>query len=54
MVCPQCFAEYMDGILECADCQVPLVEELDDEGPEFEWEGVCFEKTLIMSKLSAL
>ena len=28
MLCPQCGAEYREGILECSDCQLPLVAEL--------------------------
>jgi hypothetical protein len=33
MFCPDCKAEYIKGITECADCKVPLVEALppDDE-----------------------
>lgn len=30
MFCPQCRAEYRQGIAECADCQVPLVASLPD------------------------
>ena len=26
MYCPQCGSEYREGFLECADCEVPLVE----------------------------
>ncbi len=26
MFCPQCEAEYREGITECVDCEVPLVE----------------------------
>lgn len=32
MFCPQCKAEYRQGIAECADCQVPLVSSLPDAG----------------------
>ena len=28
MFCPQCKAEYRQGIAECADCEVPLVASL--------------------------
>ncbi len=34
MFCPQCNAEYRQGIAECADCQVPLVASLP-EAQEF-------------------
>jgi hypothetical protein len=33
MFCPQCKAEYRQGVAECADCQVPLVASLP-EGQE--------------------
>ncbi len=31
MVCPQCKAEYRDGYARCADCDVPLVDEMPAE-----------------------
>lgn len=34
MYCPKCKAEYREGFTECADCQVPLVNELPAEAPE--------------------
>jgi hypothetical protein len=32
--CPRCEAEYLEGISQCADCKISLVERLpEDEGP---------------------
>lgn len=31
MICPNCETEYRDGFERCADCDVPLVEELAPE-----------------------
>lgn len=28
MICPNCHAEYRDGFTTCADCEIPLVEDL--------------------------
>ena len=33
MYCPKCRTQYVENITECADCKVPLVEELPDEKP---------------------
>jgi hypothetical protein len=30
MFCPQCHVEYLEGFIECADCQVPLVDRLPE------------------------
>lgn len=27
MICPECKCEYIEGITECIDCKIPLVEE---------------------------
>lgn len=31
--CPKCRNEYVEGVTVCADCQVPLVDELPEETP---------------------
>ena len=31
MICPECKCEYIEGIKECIDCKIPLVEELQLE-----------------------
>lgn len=31
--CPRCRTEYLDGIEECADCHIRLVEQLPEEPP---------------------
>lgn len=36
MFCPKCRTEYRQGFTECADCKVPLVDELPPE-LEAEW-----------------
>jgi len=33
MTCPECGAEYRAGVMICADCDVPLVEQLPEEPP---------------------
>ena len=33
MYCPKCRTEYREGFYECADCLVPLVDELPPEEP---------------------
>lgn len=34
--CPKCKSEYVEGVTECAECKVPLVEEEPEEVLEFE------------------
>ena len=37
MWCPNCRAEYVEGIATCADCEVPLVETLPEDVDEVEY-----------------
>ena len=31
MVCPQCRAQYREGVVVCSDCHVPLMDRLDKD-----------------------
>ena len=33
MYCPKCRTQYVEGVKECFDCKVPLVDELPEETP---------------------
>ena len=37
MICPECGAEYADGVAECEGCEVPLVDEGDDDVEEVDF-----------------
>ena len=46
MFCPECRAEYVEGISQCVDCGVPLVAELPPEQAPEPPEYVEFEEVL--------
>ena len=47
--CPKCKCEYKEGITECADCKVPLVDEFPVDEPVeeaiYQYEAVSEEET---------
>ncbi|UCF71188.1 MAG: DUF2007 domain-containing protein [candidate division WOR-3 bacterium] len=48
MICPKCKAQYIRGIYVCADCDVPLVDQLpDDEQPENAEDIGCQDATFL-------
>ena len=49
MFCPECKAEYREGFYECAECKVPLIDELP---PEPEVEYIEYEKVHTAFNLS--
>jgi len=53
MFCPKCRTEYRQGFTECADCKVPLVEELSPES-EAEWVDLVTVLTTINASTVAL
>ncbi len=40
MFCPQCGAEYREGVTTCADCAVALVERAPEKVDEPEWQDL--------------
>ena len=39
-ICTQCKSEYVEGITECHDCKIPLIDSLEEEKEEFEEQEV--------------
>jgi len=44
MFCPKCRAEYREGFLKCADCDIELVGELAELPPEPKLEFIDYEE----------
>jgi hypothetical protein len=40
MICPNCRAEYVEGVTECYDCHVQLVKRLPEPGKPIEFQEV--------------
>jgi hypothetical protein len=41
VICPTCRSEYLPGVVECAQCGVPLVERLAPAKPDEPWAVVA-------------
>ena len=54
MFCPKCKAEYNEGVQECADCGVPLVDVLPQEHKKRYVEYVSIVQTLNPSDIAMI
>src|ERR1700693_1421090 len=46
MYCPECQSEYREGITECPECKVALVEKLGEAGPSTDGESTAAKQDL--------
>lgn len=51
MFCPKCRDEFVEGILECVDCKVPLVESLP-EGEKLRTQPEYVELVTVLSTMN--